>query len=104
MKKRTWSQEEKLKILKEAKAEGVQITMRKYGIYPVTYYSWKKKLLVDGESGLSDQAIRLKTNKRLRQLEDQVGLLKELLAERDMEIALRDELLKKKYPQARKKS
>jgi len=36
-------------------------------------------------------------------LEDEVGLLKQLLAERDMEIALRDELLKKKYPKARKK-
>ena len=103
MKKRTFSKEEKLKILEEAKREGVQVTIRKYGIYTGTYYSWRKKLLVDGESGLSDPLIRRKTNQRLAQLEDEVSLLKQLLAERDMEIALRDELLKKKYPMARKK-
>jgi len=32
MKKRRWSKEEKLKIMKEAKTEGVQITIRKYGV------------------------------------------------------------------------
>lgn len=103
MKKRTWSKEEKLKVLSEAKKEGVQITIRKYGIYPGTYYSWKKKLIVEGEAGLSDQATRRKNRQRLEQLEDEVSLLKQLLAEKDMEIALRDDLLKKKYPKARKK-
>ena len=103
MKKRTWSKDEKLKVLSEAKKEGVQITIRKYGIYPGTYYSWKKKLIVEGEAGLSDQATRRKNRQRLEQLEDEVSLLKQLLAEKDMEIALRDDLLKKKYPKARKK-
>lgn len=103
MKKRVWSKEEKLSILEEAKKEGVQVTMRKHGIYPGTYYSWKKKLAVDGEGGLSDQLTRKKTHQRLAQLEDEVSLLKQLLAEKEMEIALRDELLKKKYPKARKK-
>jgi len=103
MKKRKFSKAEKLQVLEEAKKEGVQVTIRKYGIYPGTYYSWKKKLLVEGEEGLNDQAIRRETRQRVAQLEDEVGLLKQLLAERDMEIALRDELLKKKYPKARKK-
>jgi len=103
MKKRTWSKEEKLKVLEEAKKEGVQLTIRKYGIYPGTYYSWKKKLLVEGEVGLNDAIARRKTRQRLEQLEDEVSLLKQLLAEKDMEIALRDDLLKKKYPKARKK-
>lgn len=104
MKKRTWSKEEKLKVLAEAKESGVQLTIRKYGIYPGTYYSWRKKLLVEGEVGLSDQATRRKNRQRLEQLEDEVSLLKQLLAEKEMEIALRDELLKKKYPKARRKS
>jgi len=103
MKKRRWSKEEKLKVLEEAKKEGVQVTIRKHGIYPGTYYSWKKKLLVEGADSLSDQMARKKTRQRLAQLEDEVSLLKQLLAEKEMEIALRDELLKKKYPKARKK-
>lgn len=103
MKKRRWSKEEKLKILKEAKTEGVQITIRKYGVYPATYYSWRKKYLVEGEAGIDDTANRRKDKKYIRKLEDEVGLLKQLLAERDLEIALRDDLLKKKYPWASKK-
>ena len=91
-------------LVEEAKKEGVQVTLRKYGLYPGTYYSWKKKLIVEGEEGLSGQATRKRTCQRLAQLEDEVSLLKQLLAEKEMEIALRDELLKKKYPKARKKS
>ena len=103
MKKRRWTKEEKLQILKEAKTEGVQLTLRKYGVYPATYYSWRKKYLIEGEAGIEDTAIRRKDKKYIRKLEDEVGLLKQLLAERDLEIALRDDLLKKKYPWASKK-
>ena len=103
MKKRRWNKEEKLKILAEAKKEGVQITLRKYGVYPATYYSWRKKYELEGEGGISDTASRRKEKKYIRKLEDEVSLLKQLLAERDLEIALRDDLLKKKYPWANKK-
>ena len=103
MKKRRWSKSEKLEILSEAKKEGVQITIRKYGIYPSTFYSWRKKLSVSGEEALADTAQRRKKDQYIRKLEDEVDLLKRLLAERDLEIALRDDLLKKKYPWANKK-
>lgn len=103
MKKRRWSKEEKVKILKEAKTEGVQVTIRKYGVCPATYYSWRKKYLVEGEAGIEDTASRRKDRNYIRKLEDEVGLLKQLLAERDLELALRDDLLKKKYPWASKK-
>ena len=103
MKKRRWSKSEKLKIIREAKKEGVQVTIRKYGLYPSTYYNWRKKYEIEGETGIEDTAVRRKKDKYIRKLENQLSLLKELLAERDMEIALRDELLAKKYPWARKK-
>ena len=107
MKKRTWTQEEKLKIIAEAKSNGVSETLEKYGIYPATYYSWKKKLLIDGEEGLipsqaRDEKRRLYKN-RIAELEDQVSLYKQLLAEKELELALRDELLKKKYPRLKER-
>lgn len=102
--KRSWTKEEKLNILKEAKEKGVEVTIRKYGIYPSTYYSWRKKYLVEGETGLDDTASKRKDKNYIRQLEDETALLKQLLAEKDLELALKDELLKKKYPWARKKS
>ena len=103
MEKRRWTKEEKLQILEEAKKEGVQVTIRKYGVYPATYYSWRKKYLIEGKEGLTDSSGKRKDKLYIRKLEDEVSLLKQLLAEKEIEIALQDELLKKKYPWARKK-
>lgn len=102
--KRSWTKEEKLNVLKEAKEKGVELTLRKYGVYPSTYYSWRKKYLVEGEAGVDDTASKRKDRNYIRQMEDELALYKQLLAERDLELALKDELLKKKYPWARKKS
>ena len=49
--KRTFTKEEKLQILKEVEQEGVKTTLEKHGIYPATYYSWKKKFEQMGEAG-----------------------------------------------------
>ncbi len=102
--KRSWTKEEKLTILKEAKIKGVEVTIRKHGVYPSTYYSWRKKYLVEGERGIDDTASKRKDKNYIRQMEDEVALLKQLLAEQAIESALKDELLKKKYPWARKKT
>jgi putative transposase len=39
MEKRTFTKEEKLKIIKEASGQGVNPTLEKYNIYAVSYYS-----------------------------------------------------------------
>ena len=103
MKRRKWTKMEKLAILQEVEKEGLELTLRKHGIYSSTYYNWRKKFRMEGESGLERQSRRVKDEGYLRQLEDEVTLLKELLADKEMELALKDELLKKKYPWARKK-
>ena len=41
--RRKFSKEEKLSILKEASEHGVTITLEKYGVYPASYYAWKKE-------------------------------------------------------------
>jgi putative transposase len=43
MKKRSFTKEKKLKIIKEASENGVKETLGKYGIYRASYYDWKKK-------------------------------------------------------------
>ncbi len=103
MGRRKWTKEEKLAIIQEAEQEGVELTLRKHGIYSSTYYNWCKKLRLEGADSLGAQERRKKDGHYIRQLEDEVSLLKTLLAEREMELALKDELLKKKYPWARKK-
>ena len=97
MKKRTFSKEEKLKILKEAESNGVQVTLDKHGIYPATFYSWKKKFASMGEAGFR-HGMTPEHLKEIKRLEKENELLKKLLAEKDIESHLKDELLKKKYP------
>ena len=43
MSNRKFTTAEKLSLLKEAGEKGVTTTLEKHGIYPATYYSWKKK-------------------------------------------------------------
>ena len=51
MKKRTFTKEEKLNIIKEASEKGITETLEKYGVYKASYYDWKKKLEEMGEEG-----------------------------------------------------
>jgi putative transposase len=101
-KKRRFSKEEKLQIIKEASEQGVKVTLDKHGIYPATYYSWRKKFEQMGEEGFR-HGITPAHLKEIKSLLKENELLKKLLAEKELEGHLKDELLKKKYPWARKK-
>jgi len=96
-----FTKEEKLAIIQEAGEKGVKVTLAKYDLYPATYYYWKKKLIIGGPAGLDHK--RLKDyqleNKRL---EKENKALKILLAEKELSGKLKDDLLKKKYPELRK--
>ncbi len=94
-KRRTFSKETKQSILEEAKTNGVNVTLLKYGIYPVTYYSWKKKFAQMGEAGFR-HGMTPEHLKEIKRLEKENNLLKKLLAEKELEGHLKDELLKKK--------
>ncbi len=103
MKKRKFSKEEKIKILDEAKKNGVQSTLDKHGIYPATFYYWKKKIESMGDAGLS-HGMTPAHLKEIRRLEKENSQLKTILAEKELESRLKDELIKKKYPWTKEKS
>jgi len=96
-----FTKKEKLRIITEAKKNGVKITLEKYDLYPATYYYWKKKLEEQGEGGL-DAVLQKATRLELRDLKKENLTLKILLAEKELESKLKDELLKKKYPNLKK--
>lgn len=102
MNKRTFSKEEKLRILKEASEQGVKTILEKYDIYPATYYSWKNKLEEMGEVGLQ-YGMTPQHLKRIRELEKENYALKQILAEKELEGRLKSELLKKKYALEKKR-
>ncbi|NPD86838.1 transposase, partial [Lentimicrobium sp. L6] len=101
--KRKFIKEEKLQFIKEAGEKGVKITLEKHGIYPATYYSWKKKFESMGEAGFR-HGMTPGHLKEIKRLEKENELLKKLLAEKELEGHLKTELLKKKYAWARKKN
>ncbi len=103
MSKRTFTKQQKMSILKEASEQGVVKTLEKYGIYSTTYYSWKEKFSSMGEEGL-DYGMTKSHLKRTRQLEKENRILKELVAEKELESKLKDELVKKKYALRRRKN
>ena len=100
MQKRKFTKEQKLEILEEASVQGVQATLDKHGLYPTTFYSWKKKFETMGEAGFR-HGMTPEHIKEIKRLEKENEQLKLLLAEKELEGRLKDELLKKKYAWAR---
>ena len=88
MKRKQFSEEQIIGILKEAEAGAVVTELcRRHGLSSATYYAWKAKF---GGLEVSDA-------KRLRALEDENGKHKRLLAEAIMDNAGLKDLLSKKW-------
>jgi len=96
-----FTKKEKLQIMAEAKKDGVKVTLERYDLFPATYYYWKKKYGTSGASGL-DHRMTKATLSRVKALEKENQTLKILLGEKELESKLKDELLKKKYPNLKK--
>jgi len=80
-------------VLKESIEKVVKATLDRYGLYPATYYSWKKKSETMGEEGFA-HGMTPGRLARIRELEKENKLLKELLVEKDLADKLKDDLLK----------
>jgi putative transposase len=87
MKKTRFSEEQMVKILREADKSPVSEVAKKHGVSDVTIYAWRKRF---GQLEPVDV-------KRLRALEAENGRLKKVLAERVMDIEILKEVAAKKW-------
>ncbi len=95
MKYKKWSLSQKLTILQEALENGVIETCRKHNLSTGTYYLWKKKFDSQGESGLKPMVSN--KSKELKKAEEENRILRKLLSDKDIELEVQRELLKKKF-------
>ncbi len=87
MKKSRFSEQQMVKILREADKSPVARVAKKHGVSEQTIYLWRKRF---GKLEAVDV-------KRLRQLELENAKLKKLVAERDLEIEVMKEVAVKKW-------
>ncbi len=97
-----WTPQEKERIILDIQGLGVTAGCRKHGISKTLYYYWVNKYESSGLEGLEDRRGK-NMDAYVKRLEKENRLLKEMIAEKDLESKLKDELLKKKFGQLGKK-
>ncbi len=87
MKQARYTEEQMVRILREADQKPVAEVAKKHGVNEASIYLWRKKY---GELDVTDV-------RRLKQLEQENARLMKLLAERDLEIEVMKEVSRKKW-------
>jgi len=87
MKKIRYSDEQIVRILREADQGPIAEVAKRHGVSEASIYAWRKRFL-----GMNADDVR-----HLRSLEIENARLKKLLAERDLEIEVMKEIAAKKW-------
>ena len=87
MRKSRFSDEQIIKIVREADREPVADVAKRHAVSEQTIYTWRKRF---GEMATSDV-------KKLKELEQENARLRKLLVQRDLEIDVMKEIAAKKW-------
>ena len=93
--RKSWSTSEKLEIINYSKKHGVTKAVREYGVSNASIYKWQERYEQDGESGLERSNKASPEPEEVRKLRRENQQLKELVAEKELLLRIKEELLKK---------
>lgn len=91
--RRSFSASEKLAIINEADQFGITQTLRKHNLSHSVYRRWKENFNQGGVSSL--QSYSKQRNPEVEALEEQIRVLKNIVAKQSIELEFKTELLKK---------
>lgn len=91
--RRSFSASEKLSIINEADQFGLSQTLRKHNLSASVFRRWKESFNEGGISSL--QSYARQKNPEVDALEEQIRVLKNIVAKQQIELEFKTELLKK---------
>ena len=92
--RKTWSEQEKLTIVKFYQEKGLSATSREFEVSSPTILNWFRSYTSSGEQGLS-KGHKTDKDKEIKRLIKENQALKEIVAERELALRIKDALLKK---------
>jgi transposase-like protein len=92
--RKSWTQTEKVEILNHYKLHGLGKTSKEYNVSSATIYRWLSLLESQGEIGLSE-GFKLDKDREFLRMQREIQAYKEIIAEKELEIRIKDALLKK---------
>ena len=92
---KTWSQSEKIDVLNYFKIHGAGKTSKEFNVSSATIYRWLSLFESQGSDGLLD-GLTLDKDIEIQRLLRENQAFKEIIAEKELEIRIKDTLLKKK--------